>query len=164
MRALELLNYLAALDDNGDMTPLGTMMAEMPLDPQLAKMLIVSPEFKCSNEILTIVAMLSGRSVLPPHLPRHLTMARKSPTFGCGRTTHARRLTWPSQSSPSLTATTLPCSTSTTVGSRVRQKFPHPAALYTHERSLQAGRTRTGHGTTSSLPAHSRRQTTFARS
>jgi pre-mRNA-splicing factor ATP-dependent RNA helicase DHX15/PRP43 len=27
---------------------------------QLAKMLIVSPEFKCSNEILTITAMLSG--------------------------------------------------------------------------------------------------------
>jgi HrpA-like RNA helicase len=29
---------------------------------QLAKMLIVSPEFKCSNELLTIVAMLSGGS------------------------------------------------------------------------------------------------------
>ena len=28
---------------------------------QLAKLLIVSPEFNCSNEILTIVAMLSGR-------------------------------------------------------------------------------------------------------
>jgi pre-mRNA-splicing factor ATP-dependent RNA helicase DHX15/PRP43 len=28
----------------------------------MAKMLIVSPEFNCSNEILTIVAMLSGMS------------------------------------------------------------------------------------------------------
>jgi hypothetical protein len=27
---------------------------------QLAKMLIISPEFKCSNEILTITAMMSG--------------------------------------------------------------------------------------------------------
>lgn len=78
MRALELLNYLAALDDDGNLTPLGAIMAEFPLDPQvcaltcvpftfwisylvqLAKMLIVSPEFKCSNEILTITAMLSG--------------------------------------------------------------------------------------------------------
>jgi pre-mRNA-splicing factor ATP-dependent RNA helicase DHX15/PRP43 len=60
MRALELLNYLAALDDDGSLTHLGSIMAEMPLDPQLAKMLIVSPDFKCSNEILTIVAMLSG--------------------------------------------------------------------------------------------------------
>lgn len=32
----------------------------VPLDPQLSKMLIVSPEFKCSNEILTVAAMLSG--------------------------------------------------------------------------------------------------------
>ena len=59
MRALELLNYLAALDDDGNLTALGGMMAEFPLDPQLAKMLIVSPEFKCSNEMLTITAMLS---------------------------------------------------------------------------------------------------------
>ncbi|KAF5366361.1 hypothetical protein D9757_011476 [Collybiopsis confluens] len=59
MRALELLNYLAALDDDGELTPLGALMAEFPLDPQLAKMLIVSPEFGVSNEILTITAMLS---------------------------------------------------------------------------------------------------------
>jgi len=63
MRALELLNYLAALDDEGNLTRLGEIMAEFPLDPQMAKMLIVSPEFKCSNEILTIVAMLSVPNV-----------------------------------------------------------------------------------------------------
>ncbi|TFK51412.1 P-loop containing nucleoside triphosphate hydrolase protein [Heliocybe sulcata] len=63
MRALELLNYLAALDDDGNLTALGEIMAEFPLDPQLAKVLIVSPEFKCSNEMLTIVAMLSVPNV-----------------------------------------------------------------------------------------------------
>ncbi|KAI6008788.1 P-loop containing nucleoside triphosphate hydrolase protein [Pisolithus orientalis] len=63
MRALELLNYLAALDDDGNLTALGTLMAEFPLDPQLSRMLIVSPEFKCSNEILTITAMLSVPNV-----------------------------------------------------------------------------------------------------
>ena len=35
MRALELLNYLAALDDDGNLTPLGSIMAEFPLDPQV---------------------------------------------------------------------------------------------------------------------------------
>jgi HrpA-like RNA helicase len=35
MRALELLNYLSALDDDGNLTPLGSMMAEFPLDPQV---------------------------------------------------------------------------------------------------------------------------------
>jgi HrpA-like RNA helicase len=32
---------------------------------KLAKMLIVSPEFKCSNEMLTIVSMLSGEEAYP---------------------------------------------------------------------------------------------------
>uniref|UniRef100_A0A8C5FWV8 RNA helicase n=1 Tax=Gadus morhua TaxID=8049 RepID=A0A8C5FWV8_GADMO len=59
MRALELLNYLAALNDDGDLTELGSMMAEFPLDPQLAKLVIASCEFNCSNEILSITAMLS---------------------------------------------------------------------------------------------------------
>ncbi len=60
MRALELLNYLAALDDDGELTELGSMMAEFPLDPQLAKMVIASCDQSCSNEILSITAMLSG--------------------------------------------------------------------------------------------------------
>lgn len=62
MRALELLNYLAALNDDGDLTELGSMMAEFPLDPQLAKMVIASCEFNCSNEILSVTAMLSGNA------------------------------------------------------------------------------------------------------
>ena len=36
MRALELLNYLKALDDEGDLTDLGGIMAEFPLDPQVS--------------------------------------------------------------------------------------------------------------------------------
>lgn len=59
MRALELLNYLAALDDDGNLTKLGELMSEFPLDPQMSKMLVVSPDFNCSNEILSITAMLS---------------------------------------------------------------------------------------------------------
>lgn len=61
MRALELLNYLAALDDDGNLTELGAMMAEFPLDPQLSKLLVASTEYNCSNEVLSIVAMLSGK-------------------------------------------------------------------------------------------------------
>lgn len=34
-------------------------MAEFPVDPQLGKMLISSADYNCSNEILTLVAMLS---------------------------------------------------------------------------------------------------------
>lgn len=59
MRALEELNYLACLDDEGDLTQLGRLASEFPLDPALAVMLISSPEFYCSNEILSVTALLS---------------------------------------------------------------------------------------------------------
>ncbi|KAG9123708.1 DEAH-box ATP-dependent RNA helicase prp43, partial [Ceratobasidium sp. 392] len=78
MRALELLHYLSAIDEKGALTPLGGIMAEFPLDPQLAKLLVVSPEFKCSNEILTIVAMLSAPNVWirPPYQRREADIAK----------------------------------------------------------------------------------------
>lgn len=63
MRALEMLNYLGAIDDDGNLTAVGTTMAEFPLDPQLAKMMVAAPEFKCSNEILSVAAMLSVPNV-----------------------------------------------------------------------------------------------------
>lgn len=64
MRALEMLNQLAALDDDGNTTPLGGLMAEFLLDcPQLVKTLIISPIFKCSNEILSIVPMISAGNI-----------------------------------------------------------------------------------------------------
>ncbi|KAB5586205.1 P-loop containing nucleoside triphosphate hydrolase protein [Coniochaeta sp. 2T2.1] len=59
MRALEELNYLACLDDEGELTTLGGLASEFPLDPSLAVMLITSPEFYCSNEILSITSLLS---------------------------------------------------------------------------------------------------------
>lgn len=59
MRALEELNYLACLDDEGELTALGRLASDFPLDPTLAVMLISSPEFYCSNEILSITALLS---------------------------------------------------------------------------------------------------------
>lgn len=59
MRALEMLNYLGALDEDAELTEDGAAMAEFPLDPQLSKALLNSPKFGCSNEVLSIVALLS---------------------------------------------------------------------------------------------------------
>lgn len=63
MRALEQLNFLGALDDDCNLTAIGNQMAEFPLEPQLARLLLASVSHKCSNEILTIVAMLSVPNV-----------------------------------------------------------------------------------------------------
>ncbi|KAJ8695060.1 DEAH-box ATP-dependent RNA helicase prp43 [Pleurotus ostreatus] len=59
MRGIESLTFLKALDEDENLTPLGSMIGEFPLDPQLASLLVASPQFKCSEEILTITSMLS---------------------------------------------------------------------------------------------------------
>ncbi|KAG2187395.1 hypothetical protein INT44_005083 [Umbelopsis vinacea] len=61
--ALEQLYALQALDDEGLLTRLGRKMAEFPLEPPLSKMLIESVDLGCSEEILTIVAMLTAQNV-----------------------------------------------------------------------------------------------------
>jgi ATP-dependent RNA helicase DHX8/PRP22 len=61
--AMELLYQLGALDTEGLLTKLGKKMSEFPLEPQLSKMLISSVDLKCSDEILTVVAMLSVQNV-----------------------------------------------------------------------------------------------------
>uniref|UniRef100_A0A4W3GHH7 DEAQ-box RNA dependent ATPase 1 n=1 Tax=Callorhinchus milii TaxID=7868 RepID=A0A4W3GHH7_CALMI len=60
MQALEDLDYLAALDDDGNLSEVGIIMSEFPLDPQLAKALLASCEFDCVNEMLTIAAMVTA--------------------------------------------------------------------------------------------------------
>ncbi|TKA72472.1 Pre-mRNA-splicing factor ATP-dependent RNA helicase PRP16 [Cryomyces minteri] len=54
---------LGALDNIGDLTPLGKTMTAFPMDPSLAKLLITACDYGCSDEILTIVSMLSVPSV-----------------------------------------------------------------------------------------------------
>ena len=63
IHSLNLLRTLSALDDEEQLTWLGRRMAKFPLEPSLSKMLIMSAELHCSDEMLTIVSMLS---VLPP--------------------------------------------------------------------------------------------------
>ena len=47
VRALEQLYSLGALNEQGELTEIGRKMSEFPLDPQLSKMLIESPNYKC---------------------------------------------------------------------------------------------------------------------
>jgi ATP-dependent RNA helicase DDX35 len=59
-RALEILYSLGALDDYAKLTrPMGLRMAEISVEPMMAKVLLESPSFGCLSEILTIAAMTS---------------------------------------------------------------------------------------------------------
>lgn len=60
IRALDLLFSLGALDDYAKLTqPLGLRMAELSIEPQMAKTLLSAPDprFKCLSEMLSIAAM-----------------------------------------------------------------------------------------------------------
>ncbi|KAH3151586.1 hypothetical protein KXV34_002656 [Aspergillus fumigatus] len=60
IRAFELLYSLGAVDDYAKLTnPLGVRMAELALDPMLAKVLLSARSFNCLSEILSIAAMIS---------------------------------------------------------------------------------------------------------
>lgn len=59
MRALETLNYLKVIDDDANLTDLGHLTSMFPLDPEASVALIRSVEFNCSDQVLSICAMLS---------------------------------------------------------------------------------------------------------
>uniref|UniRef100_G3UC53 DEAH-box helicase 32 (putative) n=1 Tax=Loxodonta africana TaxID=9785 RepID=G3UC53_LOXAF len=69
MQALEDLDYLAALDNDGNLSEFGIIMSEFPLDPQLSKSILASCEFDCVDEMLTIAAMVTAPDCFS-HLPR----------------------------------------------------------------------------------------------
>jgi pre-mRNA-splicing factor ATP-dependent RNA helicase DHX38/PRP16 len=54
---------LGALDNIGELTDLGAKMNAFPMDPPLAKLLIMSEAYGCSEEMVTIVSMLSVPNV-----------------------------------------------------------------------------------------------------
>ncbi|CAI8056656.1 Pre-mRNA-splicing factor ATP-dependent RNA helicase DHX16 [Geodia barretti] len=62
--ALEQLYALGALNHMGELTKVGRKMAEFPVDPMMSKMLIASEKYKCSEEIVTISAMLSVNNAI----------------------------------------------------------------------------------------------------
>ena len=62
MRAIEMLNYLGAMDDEGKLTELGSQMNQFPLEPELSKMVLAGVKYKCINDMLTIAATLSVKS------------------------------------------------------------------------------------------------------
>ncbi|XP_072979819.1 pre-mRNA-splicing factor ATP-dependent RNA helicase DEAH1-like [Typha angustifolia] len=81
LRALEQIYALNALDNHGNLTKMGQRMSEFPLDPMLSKMIVASEKYKCSEEIITIVSMMSlGNAVFyqPKDRKIHADNARRS--------------------------------------------------------------------------------------
>ncbi|KAH1013951.1 hypothetical protein HUJ04_002867 [Dendroctonus ponderosae] len=79
--ALEQLYALGALNHHGELTRLGRRMAEFPVDPMMAKMLLAAEKYKCAEEIVSITAMLSVNGAIfyrPKDKIIHADTARKN--------------------------------------------------------------------------------------
>lgn len=76
---LELLGAVEKKDGQVFLTTLGKKMASFPLEPRYAKTILLSPDFSCSEEILSIVSLLSVDTVLynPPARRDEVLAVRK---------------------------------------------------------------------------------------
>ena len=54
-----MLQNLNALDNEEHLTPLGFHLAQLPMDPQMGKMILMGAIFSCLDPILSIAASLS---------------------------------------------------------------------------------------------------------
>ena len=62
--ALDQIYALSALDNRGELTKIGRQMADFPIDSQVAKAIIASDQLGASDEVLSIMAMLSESPAL----------------------------------------------------------------------------------------------------
>jgi pre-mRNA-splicing factor ATP-dependent RNA helicase DHX16 len=58
-KSLENLYSYGYIDSTGAVTKLGRRASELPLDPRLAKALLMADKHGCTSEVITIVAMVS---------------------------------------------------------------------------------------------------------
>jgi HrpA-like RNA helicase len=58
--AIEALDHIGAIEQ-GDLTPLGNHLANLPVDPKLGKMLVLGCVLKCIDPCLTIAASLTDK-------------------------------------------------------------------------------------------------------
>ncbi|XP_075446119.1 ATP-dependent RNA helicase DHX33 [Ascaphus truei] len=79
IQQLDLLGAVERKEDQIILTPLGRKMAAFPLEPKFSKTILLSPKFHCTEEILTIVSLLSVDSVLhnPPAKRDEVQAVRK---------------------------------------------------------------------------------------
>lgn len=76
-----MLYALGALNDRGELTKMGRRMAEFPVDPMLSKSLLAAEKYACTDDVVSVLAMLSVQNSLffrPKDKQIHADKARKS--------------------------------------------------------------------------------------
>ncbi|KAI3632873.1 hypothetical protein MIR68_008948 [Amoeboaphelidium protococcarum] len=84
--AFEELHLLGALDDQSQVTMLGTQMAQFPLDPAMAKVLLLSKDSEYLSDVIDVISLLNVENIMvtPSDQRDKATEARRrfKSTFG----------------------------------------------------------------------------------
>jgi len=81
-RSLELLLALGAIDEQCELTSdIGEKLAELPLHPFHARMLLASIKYECVKEVLSLVALLSVRTIFSIPAGRRQEASRQHRRF-----------------------------------------------------------------------------------
>uniref|UniRef100_A0A0D9XR97 RNA helicase n=1 Tax=Leersia perrieri TaxID=77586 RepID=A0A0D9XR97_9ORYZ len=75
--ALRQLYLIDAIDENGQITDVGRIMAELPLEPSLSRTLIEANELGCLSQALTVAAVLSAEITFRPSRSKDMEGKRK---------------------------------------------------------------------------------------
>lgn len=75
-QSIKLLKQIGALDDDENLTQLGVILADLPVDAKLGKVLIYAIILKCIDPVLTIVSVLSVKD--PFILPNQISERGKA--------------------------------------------------------------------------------------
>ncbi|KAF0897298.1 hypothetical protein E2562_035582 [Oryza meyeriana var. granulata] len=75
--ALRQLYLIDAIDENGQITDVGRIMAELPLEPSLSRTLIEANELGCLSQALTVAAVLSAEITFWPTRNKDMEGKRK---------------------------------------------------------------------------------------
>lgn len=77
--AMESLKMVGALDENKNLTSLGKVLLQIPIDVQMGRLVLFGSFFKCLDPALTLAAILTNRDpfVNPPLLKKEAKAARE---------------------------------------------------------------------------------------
>ncbi|OSX67177.1 hypothetical protein POSPLADRAFT_1128023 [Postia placenta MAD-698-R-SB12] len=82
--ALYVLEELSAINQDGELTPLGRHMAILPVDLRLGKMLILGTIFQCLGPMLTVAACLSSKPIFMSPMDKRDEATRARARFATG--------------------------------------------------------------------------------
>ncbi|EMD42055.1 hypothetical protein CERSUDRAFT_129393 [Gelatoporia subvermispora B] len=78
--AMKSLQMVGALDEHQNLTSLGRVLLQLPVDVQLGRLVLYGSFFRCLDQALTLAAILSNREpfLAPPHLKTEAAFKKNS--------------------------------------------------------------------------------------